>query len=198
MSAFGDAFLVHLRSNLDAFLALIADIPDRDLNAWKPAMSTEGNQETNTFAALAVHIAGAGEFMTLIAVDHAPVARDREAEFHATAGHEEIRTRFDAWLTKLRRQLDRLTEADLAAPNTHERYRDRGWTNAQVLLHALDHTALHLGHAEIQKQLWLDERAHPTSGDPDQDHDPQERPLRPGFPKNPMRITDKAAGRTVV
>ena len=189
MSAFGDAFLFHLRTNLDAFLAIIEDIPTDDLNRWKPAMSVTGDQETNTFAALGIHIVGAGEFMTLIAVDHAPVTRDREAEFRATASHDEIRTRFDAWLIKLRRQLDRLTEADLAARNTHDRYLDRRWTNAQVMLHALDHTALHVGHAEIQKQLWLSERAPAASND-------QDAPLRPGFPRDPMRITDKAAGRT--
>lgn len=191
MSAFGDAFLFHLRANLDAFLAIIADIPESDLNTWKPAMTTEGDQETTTFAALGVHIAGAGEFMTLIAVDHAPVTRDREAEFRATATHAELKKRFDSWLVKLHRQLERLTEADLGAKNTHDRYLDRTWTNAQVLLHALDHTALHVGHAEIQKQLWLDERAGTTRGEA-----AGGRELRPGFPEDPMRITDKAAGRT--
>ncbi|MGC4192587.1 MAG: hypothetical protein QM589_15705 [Thermomicrobiales bacterium] len=193
MSAFGDAFLFHLRTNLDAFLAIIADIPVDDLNTWKPAMTTEGAQETNTFAVLGVHIAGAGEFMTLIAVDHAPVTRDREAEFHATATHEELKARFDSWLVKLQRQLDRLTEAELGAKNTHDRYLDQNWTNARVMLHALDHTALHVGHAEIQKQLWLDERAHVEADD----HTPRKQMLRPGFPKDPMRITDKAAKRTL-
>ncbi|MGC4107446.1 MAG: DinB family protein [Thermomicrobiales bacterium] len=187
MSAFGDAFLFHLRTNLDAFLAIIADIPDDDLNTWKPAMTTEGDQETNTFAALGTHIVGAGEFMTLIAVDHAPVTRDREAEFHAKATQEELKARFNSWLVKLQRQLERLTEAELAAKNTHDRYLDRNWTNAQVMLHALDHTALHVGHAEIQKQLWLDERSRANAGDGED---------RSSFPMNPMRITDKAAGRT--
>ncbi|MGN6483814.1 MAG: hypothetical protein ACTHMX_05370 [Thermomicrobiales bacterium] len=194
MSAFGDAFLFHLRTNLDAFLATIADIPADDLNTWKPAMTTRGDQETNTFAALGVHIVGAGEFMTLIAVDHAPVTRDREAEFRATATHEDLEKRFDSWLVKLHRQLERLTEAELAMKNTHDRYLDRNWTNAQVMLHALDHTALHVGHAEIQKQLWLDERGtHHADADSDGRHD---QTTRPGFPKDPMRITDKAAGRT--
>lgn len=195
MSAFGDAFLVLLRTNLDAFLTTIAAIPADDLNTWKPAMSIAGDEETNTFAALGVHIAGAGEFMTLIAVDHAPVTRDREAEFHATATHDELKTRFNAWLVKLRRQLDRLTEAELAAKNTHDRYLDRNWTNAQVMLHALDHTALHVGHAEIQKQLWLDEAARRIQSDDELDRHPHT--LRPGFPKDPMRITDGAAKRTL-
>lgn len=195
MSAFGDAFLYHLRTNLDAFLTTIADVPADDLNTWKPAMTTEGDEATNTFAALGVHIVGAGEFMTLIAVDHAPVTRDREAEFHATATHDELKTRFESWLVKLQRQLERLTEAELAARNTHDRYIDRNWTNAQVMLHALDHTALHVGHAEIQKQLWLDEQAHDAASD---DHRaPRRQQLRPGFPEKPMRITDKAAKRTL-
>ena len=61
MSAFGDAFLFHLRTNLDAFLAIIEDIPTDDLNRWKPAMSVTGDQETNTFAALGIHIVGAAQ-----------------------------------------------------------------------------------------------------------------------------------------
>lgn len=193
MSAFGDAFVFHLRTNLDAFLETIAEIPADDLNTWKPAMTTEGDQETNTFASLGVHIVGSGEFMTLIAVDHAPVTRDREAEFHATATHEELKTRFESWQVKLQRQLGRLTEAELGAKNTHDRYLDRNWTNAQVMLHALDHTALHVGHAEIQKQLWLDERAQEMG----EERSTRKQKLRPGFPKDPMRITDKAAKRTL-
>ena len=39
-----------------------------------------------------------------------------------------------------------------------ERYNERGWKTAEVLLHALDHTALHLGHLQVQRQLWETER----------------------------------------
>ncbi len=187
MSAFSDAYELHLRSLLDEFLATIEGIPEEDLNNWKPAMATEGGQKVTSFAALGIHIVGAGEFMTLIAVGGAPVARDREAEFVATATREEIEHRFGSWLPKLHLLLERLSEEELASKNTHDRYNDRDWTNARVLLHALDHTALHVGHAEIQKQLWLDER---SRGGRKQPSDPV------ALPVGPQRISDKAAGRT--
>ena len=187
MSAFSDAYELHLRSLRDEFLETIDGIPADDLNTWKPAMATEGEQQVTTFAALGVHIVGAGEFMTLIAVGGAPVARDREAEFVATATRAEIEHRFGSWLPKLHLLLERLSEEELGARNTHDRYNDRDWTNARVLLHALDHTALHVGHAEIQKQLWEDERSRggltQASGGV-------------ALPVGPQRITDKAAGRT--
>jgi hypothetical protein len=159
LSAFTDAYERLLRTVLTDFLKELDGIPDDDLATWKPAMSTRGAQATTSFSGLGIHIAGAGELMTLTAVGGASIERDREAEFTAIATFAEIRARFDAWLDRLHPLLENLTEAELAARNTHERYQDRDWTNAQVLLHALDHSSLHLGHAQIQRQLWNDERA---------------------------------------
>lgn len=187
MSAFSDAYERQLRSLTSEFLAAIEGIPEDDLNAWKPQMAIEGSQEITTFAALGVHIAGAGEFMTLIAVGGAPVTRDRDAEFVAKATREQIEHRFNSWLPKVHLLLERLSEQELAAQNTHDRYLDRGWTNAQILLHALDHTALHTGHAQIQRQLWDDEQARGVD---------KKTPDPVALPVGPQRITDKAAGHT--
>ncbi|HEU0163779.1 MAG TPA: DinB family protein, partial [Thermomicrobiales bacterium] len=139
--------------------------------------STRGDQPTTSFSGLGIHVVGAGEFMTLTAVGGVSIERDREAEFIAIATFAEIRARIDAWLERLHPLLAKLTEAELAARNTHERYQDRVWTNAQVLLHSLDHSALHLGHAQIQRQLWNDERAGKRTD-------------------GVQRITDEAAGHT--
>lgn len=187
MSAFSDAYERQLRSLTSEFLAAIEGIPDDDLNAWKPQMAIEGAQEITSFAGLGVHIAGSGEFMTLIVVGGAPVTRDRDAEFVAKATYKQIERRFDSWLPKVHLLLERLTEQELAADNTHDRYLDRGWTNAQILLHALDHTALHVGHAQIQRQLWEDERTR---------HGGKKTSDPVALPVGPQRITDKAAGRT--
>ncbi len=187
MSAFSDAYERQLRSLTNEFLAAIEGISDDDLNAWTPQMAIAGTQEITTFAALGVHIAGAGEFMTLIAVGGAPVTRDRDAEFVAKATRAQIEHRFDSWLPKVHLLLERLTEQELAAQNTHDRYLDRDWTNARILLHALDHTALHVGHAQIQRQLWEDEQ---TRGADRKTPDPV------ALPVGSQRITDKAEGRT--
>jgi hypothetical protein len=158
MNAFGRALEFQLQSVVADLFAAMDGIPDDDLNTWKPAAARDGSQEMNTFAAIAIHVASAGEFMTLHAVGGAPSNRNREGEFLATGSLADIRARYDAWLAGLHTMLDGLTEDDLNAPTTEPRYIERGWPAAEVLLHALDHTALHVGHMQIQRQLWEAER----------------------------------------
>ena len=40
-----------------------------------------------------------------------------------------------------------------------ERYTARASRAAEILLHVLDHTALHVRHLQVQRQLWEAERA---------------------------------------
>jgi hypothetical protein len=51
---------------------------------------------------------------------------------------------------------ERLSLADLATsrPITLRDGTVRQMSNAYALMHALDHTGLHLGHAQITRQLW--------------------------------------------
>ncbi len=161
MNAFGRALEFQLRSVIADLFAAMDGIPEEDLNSWKPVAAREGGHEMNTFAAMAIHVASAGEFMTLHAVGGAPSNRNREGEFLATGTLADIRARYDAWLDGLHTLLERLTEDDLNAPTTEPRYIERGWPAAEVLLHALDHTALHVGHMQVQRQLWEAERGQP-------------------------------------
>jgi hypothetical protein len=158
MNAFGRALEFQLQSVVAELFAAMDGIPEDDLNTWKPAAARDGSHEMNTFAAMAIHVASAGEFMTLHAVGGAPSNRNREGEFLSTGSLADIRARYDAWLAGLHTMLDGLTEDDLNAPTTEPRYIERGWPAAEVLLHALDHTALHVGHMQIQRQLWEAER----------------------------------------
>jgi len=159
MTAFGDALLLHSTLVVDDFIKAIDGIPNDDLNTWKPSMTTEGEQVTNTFAGLAVHTAAVAEYLTFVAVGGQPDTRDRANEFTATTTFEEISTRLRTWIANLKPFLDGLTDEQLAATSTYGSFAERGWTNAQVILHTLDHTALHTGHAEIHRQLWEHERA---------------------------------------
>jgi hypothetical protein len=158
MNAFGRALEYQLRSVVTDLFAAMEGIPDEDLNSWKPVAAREGGHEMNTFAAMAIHVVSAGEFMTLHAVGGAPSNRNREGEFSATGSLSDIRARFDAWLDGLHTVLEGLSEDDLNAPTAEPRYIERGWPTAEVLLHALDHTALHVGHMQVQRQLWESER----------------------------------------
>jgi hypothetical protein len=154
MAAFGQAYSSILHELVTDMLRTLRDIPDDVLNTWKPAAAREGDHEMNTFAALAVHAVSAGEFMTLHAVGGQQTNRDRDAEFVATASFATIEERFTCWLEAVDALVMNITDDDLGREPQTDRYQGRGWRNGAVLLHAVDHTALHLGHLQIQRQLW--------------------------------------------
>lgn len=158
MNAFGKALTMHLQSLVTDLFAAVEGVPDDDFNTWKPAAAREGGQEMNTFAAILIHVASAGEFMTVHAVGNEPSNRQREGEFSATGSLPEIRARYDRWVAGVEALMETLTYEDLERQTTEPRYQERNWTAADVLLHALDHTGLHLGHVQVQRQIWDFER----------------------------------------
>lgn len=149
---------------IDKVLAALDGIPDDVFTTWRPSAARDGSHEMNTFAALATHTIGAAEYWTLMAAGARPMTRVRDEEFLVKATLADLRDRYATFQTELHALLDGLTEADLgtdAAPRLG-RYDER-WTLADCLLHAVDHTALHLGHVQIQRQIWEYERG--SSGD---------------------------------
>lgn len=132
-------------------LQQIEDIPEEDLNTWRPAL---GLQDINTFFALTTHLLGAGEFWILHAAAGQPTGRDRPSEFHATGTLPELKRRFDAWLDATGAYLESVTEGELS--KVFERGGDDPvrWTVAKCITHAVEHTAMHVGHLQIQRQIW--------------------------------------------
>jgi len=125
--------------------------PEEDLNEWKPAL---GLQDINTFYALMTHIISSGEYWTLQPIGVRTVERDRPAEFVATGSLAALKGRFDAWMMDLHDALETLTETDLARTFQHRGHGPVDWSVAECLLHAVEHTATHLGHLQIQRQIW--------------------------------------------
>ena len=154
MSAFGRAYESILRGLVDDLLATIRGVPDDVLNTWKPAAAGDDSHAMNTFAAIAIHTVSAGEYMTLHAVGGQPMERDRDAEFVATGTLAEIEARYARWLDAVHELVASITDADLDREPATDRYQDRGWRTGEVLFHAIDHTALHVGHLQVQRQLW--------------------------------------------
>lgn len=164
MAGIGRSYVVILRFVVADLLNTIRDIPEEALNAWKPAAAKDardGGQPFNTFAAIAVHTVAAGEYMTLHAAGGEPSARDREAEFVATATFAEIEARFDRWLRAVEELVAGFGAEDFDRDSVAARFVERGWKRGEGLLHAIDHTGLHLGHLQIQRQLWEYERSLP-------------------------------------
>jgi hypothetical protein len=152
-----DAFL-HLLS--DQALAQLDGVPDADLNDWKPA---QGLDDVNTFYALATHLVGAGEYWVLHAAGGRHLQRDRPAEFVARGDLAALKARYERWLSDSRDVLTSLTDDDVARIFARDADPKSGlpsvrWSIADCLIHAVEHSAVHVGHLQIQRQLWNAER----------------------------------------
>ncbi|MGH2561965.1 MAG: DinB family protein [Thermomicrobiales bacterium] len=137
-------------------LRQLEGLPSDDLNDWRPR---EDLEDINTFFALATHLVGSGEHWVLHGAGGRPVDRDRPAEFRARGSLDDVRARYDRWLAGCHEVLAGITEPDLAH-DSHLPEQDRRFpTVADCLIHAVEHTATHVGHLHIQRQLWNAEQA---------------------------------------
>jgi hypothetical protein len=133
-------------------LAQLEGLPDELLN--RPLEQPE----TNTLFALATHIIGAAEYWVLALVGAHPLARERAAEFHTYGSLAELKERYERYIDAMHELLDVLPATRLeepVAPPGAYRYvpPERPLLVRDALLHALEHSALHLGHIQLTRQL---------------------------------------------
>lgn len=133
-------------------IAQFGDLDEEHLNRALPL------PESNTLFALATHLVGAGEFWVLVLVGQRDIPRDRPAEFHATGKAEDLLLRYECWIQAVHEVLDTLPAERLDAlvsvpagyrPGTTREMQSVG----DALLHAVEHSALHLGHIQLTRQL---------------------------------------------
>lgn len=160
VSPYGDAVNTFLKKSASEALEQLVGIPEDDLNDWRPA----GNlRDINTFYGLATHIVGAGEFWILEAAGGRDQHRQRLAEFRARGTLDDLRRRYDRWLAESADVIASMTDERLAEVYTRQANPEQGvsggqFTVAECIVHAVEHTALHTGHLQIQRQLWEAER----------------------------------------
>lgn len=115
-------------------------------------------EEMNSLSVLVVHLVGSEKYWIGAVALGEPTDRVREEEFKVQGlGLEELKRRILDANAYIRQALARFSLADLDAPRKsprNEKVFSAGW----CLLHALEHSALHLGHIQITRQLW-DHRA---------------------------------------
>jgi uncharacterized damage-inducible protein DinB len=109
--------------------------------------------DVNSLAVLAAHVAGSERFWAAEMAGELGSQRVRAAEF-TTAGVEAgaLVERLDETLAVVRAVAAGLTAADMGRLVTLPDGAQR--TVGYCLLHALEHTALHVGHAQLMVQLW--------------------------------------------
>jgi len=113
--------------------------------------------EANSLFAIATHTLGANRAWILGFVGGRPVQRDRDAEFTASGSLAALREGFEEFLAGMHEVLDALPDAEMgretAAPAYRPEYAGAPLTVRDCVQHMVDHTALHLGHAQVTRQL---------------------------------------------
>jgi hypothetical protein len=104
-------------------------------------------------------LVGAGEFWVLAIAGGRTVPRDRSAEFRATGSFSDLTARYARWLAGVHEVLGALVPERMEERVDVNRYRSVPLASAQevsvreALMHALEHSALHLGHIQLTRQL---------------------------------------------
>ena len=127
----------------EAFL----DLPQQALD-WVPG---EG---MNSISVLVMHTTGAARFLVGEVVLGVSSQRDRSAEFSAqglTAA--QLQAASQTALDVIQAALEKLTLQELEASRVSPRD-GRELTVGWCLAHAFEHTAQHLGHIQITRQIW--------------------------------------------
>lgn len=114
--------------------------------------------ESNSLFVLATHLVGSGEFWVLVMVGQRDIPRNRSSEFVATGSAEDLLPRYEKWIWDIHEVLDTLPDERLheraEPPVGHTLSSTRTeWSVLDVLLHAVEHSALHLGHLQLTRQI---------------------------------------------
>ncbi|MEM7530841.1 MAG: DinB family protein [Chloroflexota bacterium] len=120
-------------------------------------------QDTNTLYAIGTHTVGMGEFWVLSLVGEQVVARNRSVEFHASGNSAELCARFRQWVADCHALLDTMPDIimnDFAHPPAEFSltggFEEGSMTKRECMLHVVEHTATHLGHIQLMRQLLVE------------------------------------------
>jgi uncharacterized damage-inducible protein DinB len=118
---------------------------------WRP-LPGEGDLSTNSLGAIATHLAGSETFWMKEIIAGQSVHRDREAEFAAKGTSvTQLLAGLDAAGRAAKEVLTALPPSRL---DEERKFRDRKVTVRWAILHVIEHTATHLGHIQLTRQLW--------------------------------------------
>jgi len=106
----------------------------------------------NSITVLIVHLTGSQRFLFGEVIGGEDIHRDRDAEFLAKGlTPDQLTQHLNDNLKYIEVMLEGLTLADL---ETKRMFRTRAVTVGWVLGHSLKHTATHLGHIQVMRDLW--------------------------------------------
>ena len=125
-----------------ALEALPADVLD-----WKPG------PEMNSISVIITHLTGAERFLIGDVIMGEPSNRNREAEFLVEGlAKQDLLDRLTTVDAYIKWAFEKMSLADLETSRTHPR-NGKQVSVSWAILHALEHTGIHLGHIEVTVQL---------------------------------------------
>jgi uncharacterized damage-inducible protein DinB len=141
------SYLDRLQKLHEHILQAIEGLPADALD-WSPGA------EMNSISVLIVHLTGAERYWIGDVVAGEPSGRVREQEFLVkgwSAG--DLKERLNGTLAYARTNLERLSLQDLEGQRVSSRDGE-SFSGSWALLHALEHTAIHVGQIQVTRQLW--------------------------------------------
>ena len=148
MEQFLTDYLERLQSLHEDMKATIKELPQAALD-WVPGPGM------NSLCVLIVHTVGAERYWIGDVACQEPSDRNRETEFEVRdLAADQLADRLDQGLVYVRKAAENLQLANLQEIRISPRD-NREFTAGWALAHALEHTALHLGHAQLTRQLWM-------------------------------------------
>lgn len=148
----------YFKDYLDLFETALAEIEKAMSGLSVEALDWSPGAGMNSMAVLVTHTVGSARYWVGDVAADDSSHRNRAAEFEVKALDEaELQRRIDALRSYLQQTLSTLSVDELDQPRADRSFNatvSMGW----ALLHALEHTATHVGHVQILRQL-IDARA---------------------------------------
>jgi uncharacterized damage-inducible protein DinB len=147
MQTFYKEYVDLLEQRHHEILEKLEGLPSDALD-WSPG------PDMNSISVLVFHLSGAERYWIGDVAAQDPKERDRDAEFRVRdVGMDVLKKRLEDNLEYARNVLENFTVQDLETTRVSARD-GRSFTVAWALLHALEHTTLHLGQIQLTRQLW--------------------------------------------
>lgn len=154
MTSEGAAILAALEEIAQDAIAVIGALADEELNCPVPL------ERANTLFVLGTHLVGAAEYWVLERAGGHVLNRDRASEFEAAGSGAELVERFERWLESAGDVIGGMDAADFdrvspqpAGSRSAVGDDDPTMTARDCLLHAVVHSATHVGEMQLTVQV---------------------------------------------
>ena len=153
MQTFFVEYINLLQQRHNEILEALEGLPSDALD-WSPG------PDMNSISVLVFHLTGAERYWIGDVAAQDPKERDRDAEFRVhNVEMDVLKKRLGDNLEYARKALETFTVQDLETTLISARD-GRKFTVTWALLHALEHTTLHLGQIQLTRQLWEQAKGH--------------------------------------